>query len=100
MFSLCATRRASSTAPSAQHASARGGASSWLCLGHTLSVTPITSYPCLARSAAAIELSTPPLMATTTRPLDILDPFLQLPKYSKPRDRVGAGGWGLGVRGW
>src|SRR5215203_6030505 len=29
--------------------------------------TPITSYPCSSSSAAVSELSTPPLMATTTR---------------------------------
>src|SRR4051794_17439123 len=61
-----ATRRASSTAPSAQQASSRsisGMLSSW---GQTFSVTPTTSCPCCLSSAAVTELSTPPDMPTMT----------------------------------
>jgi hypothetical protein len=37
-------------------------------------VTPSTAYPCCLRSAAVVELSTPPLMATRTRfDIDIIN---------------------------
>src|SRR5690606_14850262 len=61
---ILATRRASSTAEREQHPP-----SWWMgrSLGQSCMVTPITSYPCSRRSAAATELATPPLMAANTR---------------------------------
>src|ERR1700730_15867631 len=70
MSSLSATRRASSTAPSAQHASSRWTAGMLGSSGHTFSVTPITSCPACLRRAAVTELSTPPDMPTITRVMD------------------------------
>src|SRR5579883_1189682 len=69
MFSLRATRRASSTASSEQHlfCTTRSSPSSSMTPGsdHRRSIMPITSCPCSFSSAAATELSTPPLIATT-----------------------------------
>src|SRR5690606_510107 len=65
MPSLLATLRASSTAESEQQplSWAKGRSSGQSCM-----VTPMHSYPCSTSSAAATELSTPPLIATKTRP--------------------------------
>src|SRR5579859_8178585 len=70
MSSLSATRRASSTAPSAQHASSRWMSGMLGRSGHTLSVTPMTSCPACLSMAAVTELSTPPDMPTITRAID------------------------------
>src|SRR5689334_23084866 len=66
MSRAAATRRASSTAPSAQQASSRCISGMFGRSGHTLSVTPITSWPDCFSSAAVTELSTPPDMPTMT----------------------------------
>src|SRR5579872_1139393 len=66
MSSLSATRRASSTAPSAQQASSRCISGMLGRSGQTLSVTPMTSWPACLSSAAVTELSTPPDMPTMT----------------------------------
>src|SRR5438128_11864691 len=67
MSSVSATRRASSTAPRAQHASSRWISGMLGRSGQTLSVTPMTSCPACLSSAAVTELSTPPDMPTITR---------------------------------
>src|SRR5690349_1556903 len=67
MSSLSATRRASSTAPNAQHASSRWISGMFGRSGQTLRVTPITSWPACLSRAAVTELSTPPDMPTMTR---------------------------------
>src|SRR5260221_5030319 len=67
MSSLSETRRASSTAPSAQHASSRSISGMFGRSGHTFKVTPITSWPACLSRAAVTELSTPPDMPTITR---------------------------------
>src|SRR5947209_20551658 len=67
MSSLSATRRASSTAPSAQHASSRWISGMFGKSGHTFNVTPMTSCPACLSKAAVTELSTPPDMPTITR---------------------------------
>src|SRR5919205_1269302 len=67
MSSLSATRRASSTAPSAQHASSRWISGMFGRSGHTFRVTPITSWPACLSRAAVTELSTPPDIPTITR---------------------------------
>src|SRR5215475_9711538 len=66
MSSVSATRRASSTAPSAQQASSRCTSGMFGRSGHTLSVTPMTSCPACFKSAAVTELSTPPDIPTIT----------------------------------
>src|SRR5260221_14601369 len=66
MSSLSETRRASSTAPSAQHASSRSISGMFGRSGHTFKVTPITSWPSCLSKAAVTELSTPPDMPTIT----------------------------------
>src|SRR5579871_5780192 len=66
MSSVSATRRASSTAPSAQQASSRCTSGIFGRSGHTLSVTPITSWPACFNNAAVTELSTPPDIPTIT----------------------------------
>src|SRR3982074_1947358 len=72
MSSLSATRRASSTAPKAQHASSRWISGMFGKSGHTFNVTPITSCPACLRRAAVTELSTPPDMPTITRPIGVI----------------------------
>src|SRR6266851_3243721 len=67
MSSLSATRRASSTAPKAQHASSRCISGIFGKSGHTFNVTPMTSCPACLSKAAVTELSTPPDMPTITR---------------------------------
>src|SRR6185436_18471795 len=63
---MSATRAASAESPTLQHPclpdAAFGPAATPL-----RRKTPVTSWPASASSAAATELSTPPLMATTTR---------------------------------
>src|SRR6266487_446286 len=69
MSSLRATRLASSTASREQHlfCTTRSTPSSSVTPGsdHRRSIMPITSWPSSLSSAAATELSTPPLIATT-----------------------------------
>ena len=73
MPSCAATRRASSTSAALQHPES-------LSPPHSLSVTPVTSWPSACSTAAATDESTPPLIITRTR--------LTLP----PRLRRAAGG--------
>src|SRR5690242_13425657 len=75
------TRRASFTDSSEQHlfSATCSTPSSTAAAGsdQRRSMMPITSWPCSLSSAAATELSTPPLMATTI--LAILDTCLGFP---------------------
>src|SRR5215469_2939445 len=66
MSRVSATRRASSTAPSAQQASSRWISGMLGKSGQTFNVTPITSCPACFNSAAVTELSTPPDIPTMT----------------------------------
>jgi len=72
MSSLSATRRASPASIAEQHPfllSRR--ASSCVCAPVRMN-SPITSYPCRFSSTADAELSTPPLIASTTRTMHLL----------------------------
>src|SRR5436309_2498005 len=60
MPSWAATRRASSTSATLQQPESDSPP-------HSLSVTPVTSWPAARSRAAATDESTPPLMATSTR---------------------------------
>src|SRR5262245_50832929 len=60
MPSCAATRRASSTSLTLQQPESDSPPQS-------LSVTPVTSWPCSSSNAAATDESTPPLIATSTR---------------------------------
>src|SRR6185369_8332290 len=69
MPSLAATRPASMTSSMVQQGREEPAApAASLPLSQSCMVAPVTSYPCSRSRAAATEESTPPLMATSTRP--------------------------------
>src|SRR6185369_2995177 len=74
MPSLAATRPASMTSSMVQQGREEPAAPAVsLPLSQSCMVAPITSYPCSRSRAAATEESTPPLMATSTRPRPVSD---------------------------
>src|SRR5689334_13024998 len=66
MSSRSATRRASPASTAEQQPFLCAGRSSWPCTPVRMN-RPMTSYPCCLSRYAATELSTPPLIASTTR---------------------------------
>src|SRR5260370_36946385 len=91
MSSLSATRRASSTAPNAQHASSRWISGMFGKSGHTFNVTPMTSCPACLSRAAVTELSTPPDMPTITRAIGGILDEIDLDDLAYFVERIGFG---------
>src|SRR5713226_4603372 len=91
MSSLSATRRASSTAPKAQHASSRWISGMFGKSGQTFNVTPMTSCPACLSKAAVTELSTPPDIPTITRAIGSILSQIDLDHLAYFVQRVGFG---------